>query len=62
MSNSRSRKSSSQAPANHKTADDREQTLSLTPEEQLAFWNALAAPPPLTETQRRLGTLMRDGA
>jgi uncharacterized protein (DUF1778 family) len=37
----------------------REQTLALTPEEQLAFWNALAAPPALTQAQRRLGALMR---
>jgi uncharacterized protein (DUF1778 family) len=37
----------------------REQTLALTPEEQLAFWKALAEPPPLTQAQRRLGALMR---
>jgi uncharacterized protein (DUF1778 family) len=37
----------------------REQVLALTPEEQLTFWNALAAPPPLTEAQRCLGSLMR---
>src|SRR5262245_39721992 len=37
----------------------RQQTLLLTPEEQLAFWNALNAPPKLTESQRRLGSLMR---
>ena len=37
----------------------REQTLALTPDEQLAFWNALAAPVTLTESQRRLGAIMR---
>jgi uncharacterized protein (DUF1778 family) len=37
----------------------REQTLALTPEEQLAFWKALAEPPNLTEAQRRLGSIMR---
>ena len=37
----------------------RDQTLALTPEEQLAFWNALAAPPVLTDAQRRLGSVMR---
>lgn len=37
----------------------REQTLALTAEEQLAFWQALAEPPRLTEAQRRLGAIMR---
>jgi uncharacterized protein (DUF1778 family) len=37
----------------------REQTITLTPEEQLAFWNALNEPPKLTEAQRRLGAVMR---
>jgi uncharacterized protein (DUF1778 family) len=37
----------------------REQTLAMTPQEQLAFWNALATPPTLTEPQKRLGSLMR---
>jgi uncharacterized protein (DUF1778 family) len=37
----------------------REQTLALTPAEQLAFWNALATPPALSESQKRLGSLMR---
>lgn len=36
-----------------------EQTIVLTPEEQLAFWNALNEPPRLTKAQRRLGELMR---
>lgn len=37
----------------------RDQTIALTPEEQLAFWNALNETPRLTEAQRRLGALMR---
>jgi uncharacterized protein (DUF1778 family) len=37
----------------------RAQTLALTPAEQLAFWNALATPPTLSESQKRLGSLMR---
>ncbi len=37
----------------------RAQTLSLTPEEQLAFWNALNDPARLTDAQRQLGALMR---
>lgn len=40
----------------------RDQSLVLTPEEQLAFWNALNTPAPLTEPQRRLGSLMRGGS
>jgi uncharacterized protein (DUF1778 family) len=37
----------------------RQQTIALTPEEQLRFWKALAEPASLTEAQRRLGSLMR---
>lgn len=37
----------------------RSQTLTLTPDEQLAFWKALNDPPVLTPAQRRLGDLMR---
>src|SRR5262245_31095216 len=37
----------------------REQTLALTPEEQLAFWNALSGATTLTEAQRRLGSIKR---
>ena len=37
----------------------RDQTLSLTAEEQLAFWNALNEAPRLTAAQKRLGALMR---
>lgn len=35
------------------------QTIALTPDEQLAFWKALAEPPVLTPAQRQLGELMR---
>ncbi len=37
----------------------REQAIVLTPDEQLAFWNALNEPPKLTAAQRRLGAAMR---
>ena len=40
----------------------REQVLVLTPEEQLAFWNALNETPVLTASQRRLGAIMRGEA
>jgi uncharacterized protein (DUF1778 family) len=40
----------------------RAQSLSLTPDEQLAFWNALATPPKLTAAQKRLGSVMRGGS
>jgi len=35
------------------------QTIALTPEEQLTFWNALNEAPHLTEAQRQLGAVMR---
>jgi uncharacterized protein (DUF1778 family) len=38
------------------------QTIALTPDEQLAFWAALSAPPKLTAAQKKLGALMRGGA
>jgi uncharacterized protein (DUF1778 family) len=37
----------------------RQQVLVLTPNEQLAFWNALNQTPRLTDMQRRLGAVMR---
>ncbi len=40
----------------------REQVVALTPEEQVAFWNALQEPPKLTAAQRRLGAIMRGEA
>jgi uncharacterized protein (DUF1778 family) len=39
-----------------------EQVIALTPEEQLAFWNALHRPVRLTEAQRQLGAMMRGDA
>jgi uncharacterized protein (DUF1778 family) len=39
-----------------------EQIISLTPEEQLAFWQALNDPPKLTAAQKRLAALMRGKA
>jgi uncharacterized protein (DUF1778 family) len=36
-----------------------EQTLALTPDEQMAFWKALNETPTLTAAQRRLGSKMR---
>jgi uncharacterized protein (DUF1778 family) len=40
----------------------RQQVISLSPEEQLAFWNALNQTPILTKNQRRLGAIMRGEA
>jgi uncharacterized protein (DUF1778 family) len=37
----------------------REQIVTLTAEEQLAFWNALNEPVKLSKAQRRLGSMMR---
>ena len=37
----------------------REQNISLTPEEQLAFWTVLNQASRLTDSQRRLGSVMR---
>ncbi len=36
-----------------------EQIISLSAEEQIAFWNALNRPIRLTEAQRHLGAIMR---
>lgn len=38
------------------------QVISLTPAEQLDFWNALNSPPTLTPGLKKLGKLMRGGA
>lgn len=35
------------------------QTITMTPEEQLAFWTALSAPVELTAAQKSLGKVMR---
>ena len=50
------------AQARREVRSARAQTVALTPEEQLAFWTALAAPPELTEAQRQLGAIMRGEA
>lgn len=36
-----------------------EQTISMTPEEQLTFWRALSTAPELTHQQKKLGKVMR---
>jgi uncharacterized protein (DUF1778 family) len=36
-----------------------EQTIAMTPDEQLSFWNALNESPKLTPAQRRLGAMLR---
>lgn len=35
------------------------QSMAMTPEEQLQFWQALSKPPRLTKAQRELGNIMR---
>ena len=40
----------------------RAQTVALTADEQLAFWNALREPVELSAAQRRLGAVMRGEA
>jgi uncharacterized protein (DUF1778 family) len=39
-----------------------EQTISMTPDEQLAFWIALDRPSELTPSQKKLGKLVRGEA
>jgi uncharacterized protein (DUF1778 family) len=50
------------AQAHREVASAHEQTILLTPDEQLAFWQALQAPARLTAAQKRLGRLMRGEA
>ena len=50
----------SQARAEVKAAS--ENIIKMTPEEQLAFWQALHEPVKLTPAQRRLGAIMRGEA
>lgn len=45
--------------AEREIASAGEQTIRLSPDEQLAFWKALQSPPKLTSSQERLGALMR---
>jgi uncharacterized protein (DUF1778 family) len=47
------------AQARREVAGARDQTILLSPDEQLAFWQALQAPPKLTPAQRQLGAIMR---
>jgi uncharacterized protein (DUF1778 family) len=47
------------AQARRETAGAEERAIRLTPDEQLAFWNALQSAPRLTPAQRQLGKLMR---
>ena len=47
------------AQARKEVASAHDQTISLSAEEQLAFWQALQAPPKLTAAQKRLGAMMR---
>ena len=47
------------AQARREVASARDQTILLSAEEQLAFWQALNAPTKLTPAQKRLGAIMR---
>jgi uncharacterized protein (DUF1778 family) len=47
------------AQARREVLASRDQTVAMTLEEQLAFWNALNETPRLTERQRRLGSVMQ---
>jgi uncharacterized protein (DUF1778 family) len=47
------------AQARKEVLASREQIISLTPEEQLAFWTALSETPKLTPAQKRLAKVMR---
>jgi uncharacterized protein (DUF1778 family) len=47
------------AQARREIAQAEQNTICLTPEEQLAFWQALDAAPKLTKAQRELGRTMR---
>ena len=47
------------AQARREVAQSSERIISLTPDEQLAFWIALSTPKKLTVAQQKLGRLMR---
>ena len=47
------------AQARREVTSAREQTVRLSPDEQLAFWQALQAPAKLTAAQKKLGKLMQ---
>jgi uncharacterized protein (DUF1778 family) len=50
------------AQARREVTQAEQTTISLTPEEQLEFWNALNGTPKLTKAQRELGRTMRGEA
>ncbi len=50
------------AQARREVSAAREETIALTPDEQLAFSRALNEPVVVTEAQRRLGAMMRGEA
>jgi uncharacterized protein (DUF1778 family) len=50
------------AQARREVLSARERTIQLSPDEQLAFWQALQGPVKLTPAQKRLGKLMRGQA
>ena len=47
------------AQARREVASARDKTILLSPEEQLAFWQALKTPSKITPAQKRLGAMMR---
>jgi uncharacterized protein (DUF1778 family) len=47
------------AQARREVAAADQQTIRLTPDEQLTFWQALEAPAKLTPAQKRLAAMMR---
>ncbi len=47
------------AQARREVQASHEQTIVLTPHEQVEFWNALNEKPVLTDAQRKLGAIMR---
>ncbi|MDZ4851887.1 MAG: DUF1778 domain-containing protein [Pirellulaceae bacterium] len=48
--------------ASRELAAAKSQTIAMTPDEQLQFWNALSKKPKLTTTQKHLAALMRGEA
>jgi uncharacterized protein (DUF1778 family) len=47
------------AQARRELTEAEQNTIALTPEEQLAFWQALNEPPKLTKAQQELARIMR---
>lgn len=48
--------------ASRELAAAQSQTIAMTPDEQLPFWQALSKPPKLTKAQKELGKIMREEA